>query len=179
MKAWFRNYLDPLNLWRYSLVLNYSFLRVYKRWVWDSLLKTWLSEKPIHRKKRAIPSGSYTCLHCGEKKNMALLFCNDVEPGFFCSMSCRQKHGFHVVTDRDSDVIGHRSKWGCTFPKQHGGVRLCFFYWHWVCMSDMASEQILTLMVPYSKSSPHQHRVGGGNSCSYCWLRIEHLIRSD
>ena len=110
MKAWFRNYLDPLNLWRYSLVCSYSFLRVYKKRVWDPLLKTWLYEKPAHSKKRAKPSGSYTCLHCGEKKNMALVFYNDVGPGFFCSMSCKQKHGVHVVTGRNSDVKVHRSK---------------------------------------------------------------------
>ena len=41
---------------------------------------------------------------------MALVFYNDVGPGFFCSMSCRQKHGLHVVADRDSDVMGHRFK---------------------------------------------------------------------
>ena len=110
MKAWFRNYLDPMKLWRYSLEFNYYFLRVYKRSVWDPLLKTWLSEKSAHRKKRAKPSVSYTCLHCGEKRNMALVFRNDAGPGFFCSMSCKQKHDLHLVADLDSEVIGHRSK---------------------------------------------------------------------
>ena len=41
---------------------------------------------------------------------MALVFYNDVGPGFFCSMSCKQKHGVHVVTGRNSDVKVHRSK---------------------------------------------------------------------
>jgi hypothetical protein len=41
---------------------------------------------------------------------MALVFCNDVGPGFFCSMSCKQRHGFRVVADSESDIIGHRSE---------------------------------------------------------------------
>jgi hypothetical protein len=43
---------------------------------------------------------------------MALVFCNDEESTFFCSMSCRYKYALHVFADRDSDVMGHRSGGG-------------------------------------------------------------------
>ena len=35
---------------------------------------------------------------------------NDEEPSFFCSMSCRYKHGLHVVIDRDSEGLRHLSE---------------------------------------------------------------------
>lgn len=110
MKTWFRNYLDPLNLWRHSLALNYWFLRVYRRWLWKPFLETWLSKKSDYGKIGTTPSGTYTCLRCGEKKNMALVVRNDVEPSFFCSMSCSYKHGLNVSIDRDSGTLRYRSK---------------------------------------------------------------------
>jgi hypothetical protein len=41
---------------------------------------------------------------------MALVVCNDVEPSFFCNISCRDKHSLHVVLDQDSDGLRRRSK---------------------------------------------------------------------
>ena len=110
MKAWFRNCLDPMNLWKHSIAFNYWLLRVYKRWLWEPFLETWLSKKADDGKKVATPSATYTCLQCGEKKNMALVVCNDVEPSFFCNISCSHKHSLQVVIDHDSDGLRHRSK---------------------------------------------------------------------
>ena len=109
MKAWFRNCLDPMNLWKHSITFNYWLLRVYKRWLWEPFLETWLFKKSDDGKKVATPSGTYTCLQCGDKTNLALVYGNDEEPGFFCNMSCRYKHDLHVVTDRHSEGLRHRS----------------------------------------------------------------------
>jgi hypothetical protein len=116
MKAWLRSCLDPMNLWHRSIALNYWLLRVYKRWLWKPFLETWFSKKYDNGKTVAKPSGTYACLQCGEKKNMALVISNGVEPSFFCSMSCRYQHGLQVTIDSDSEGLRHRSTWGFTFP---------------------------------------------------------------
>jgi hypothetical protein len=112
MKAWLRNCLDPMNLWHQSIAFNYRLLRVYKRWLWEPFLETWLSPKTDHGRKKAAPIATYTCLQCGEKTNMALVSYNDndEEPNVFCSMSCRHKHVLHVVIDRDSEGLRHLSE---------------------------------------------------------------------
>jgi hypothetical protein len=112
MKAWLRNFLDPMNLWHHSIAFSYRLLKVYRRWLWEPLLETWLSRKYNDGKNVATPSEIYTCLECGEEKNMALVSYNDndEEPSFFCSMSCRYKHGLHVVIDRDSEGLRHLSE---------------------------------------------------------------------
>jgi hypothetical protein len=127
MKAWLRNCLDPMNLWHHSIAFNYWLLRVYRRWLWEPFLETWLFRKSNDGKKAATPSGTYTCLQCGDKANMALVFGNDEEPSFFCNMSCRYKHDLHVVIDRDSEGLRHRSQWGFAFPNNTAELRLRFF----------------------------------------------------
>ena len=81
------------------------------RWViavaGDSDIKT---IDDLDGKKVATPSATYTCLQCGEKKNMALVVCNDVGSSFFCNISCSHKHSLQVVMDHDSDGLRHRSK---------------------------------------------------------------------
>ena len=109
MKAWFRNCIDPMNLWKHSIAFNYWILRVYKRRLWEPFLETWLSKKSDDGKKVATPSVTYTCLQCGEKKNMVLVVCNDVEPSFFCSISCRRRHAFNVSIEQDSAELRHPS----------------------------------------------------------------------
>jgi len=111
MKASLRNFLDPMNLWHHSIAFNYRLLQVYRRWLWEPLLENWFSRTSNDGKKVATPSETYTCLECGKEKNMALVSCNDdEEPSFFCSMSCRYKHGLQVGIDRDSEGLRHLSE---------------------------------------------------------------------
>ena len=109
MKAWLRKHLHPMDLWGYSLACSYWFLRVCKRWLWNPFLENWLSNNLEDAKKTAQPSGTYTCLQCGEEKNIAFVVCDNVEPSFFCSLSCRHRHALNASIEHDSAELRHPS----------------------------------------------------------------------
>ena len=109
MKARLSRFLYPLNLWRYSLACCHWFLRVYQRWLWDPFLEDWLSTNSEAAENEGLQSEVYTCVECGKEKKLALVVCEDVEPYFFCSLVCRERHALSVAPEQESNELGHPS----------------------------------------------------------------------
>jgi len=103
MKAWFRNYLDPLNLWGYSLAFNYWFLRVYQRWLWEPFLDKLLSNDSKVVADKSGYSRSHICVQCEKRVKLALVTKWDNRINFFCSIECKNKWGYFIALEEDFD----------------------------------------------------------------------------